>query len=121
MVDGVSLDRPSWRFIPNVLRCHLRGPRIDLALALHFDLGPTSPRPAWLAIDDIRMERRIGRDYAFSFVRNGNEVPVPDPMEQLVFAFSTCLRTAASARTVAESDAVRQRLRLYRDILTRVP
>lgn len=120
-VERVALDRPSSDFVPNVLRCHLRGPGLDLGLALHLDLGATAPRPAWLAIDEIRMERRIGRGYAFSFVRNGREVAVPDPMGQLVVSFSTCLRTAAAAWRIAEGDAARHRLRLYRDILTHVP
>lgn len=120
-VDGVALDRPSLLFLPNVLRCHLRGPRIDLALALHLDLCPNPPRPAWLAIDDARLDRRIGRDHAFTFAGNGHEVSVVDPMEQLVSRFSTCLSTEDPTCTAEEGEAVRQRLRLYRDILGRLP
>ena len=120
-VDRVSLDRASLHLLPNVLRCHLRGPRIDLGLELHLNVCCPPPRPAWLALGDVRVDRRIDCDYAFSFVRDGDEVAIADPMERLVRRFSACVRTADQACMAAEGEAVRQRLRLYRDILSRVP
>jgi Oxidoreductase family, NAD-binding Rossmann fold len=120
-VDDVSLDRPSLFTVPNMLRFRLRGPYINLKLELHLDICPNPPRPAWLAINGVRMDRRIGRGYTFSFAGNGHEVSVADPMQQLVSRFSEYLRMPNSTCVVAESEAVRQRLRLYSDILSRLP
>jgi hypothetical protein len=120
-VAEVSLDRPGPCVVPNILRCRLRGPRIDLSLALHLDLCSQPPRPAWLAIDGVRADRRVDRDHAFSFVRNGRVVPVADPMEQLVLRFAECLSSGRAASVAAEGEAVRQRLRLYREVLDRLP
>jgi len=120
IVDSVSLDRPSL-FAPTVVQAHLRGPRLYLQLALHLDLCPNPPRPAWLAIDGARVDRRIGPDHTFSFSGNGREVPVADPMQQLVFRFSEFLRNPNPSRIAVEGEAVRQRLRLYHNILSRLP
>lgn len=117
-VDRVSLDRHSLVSVPNVLRFRLRGPRIDLDLELHLDLCPNPPRPAWLAIDGVRMDRRIGPDYTFFFSGNGHEVSVADPIQQLVSRFSEFVQKPNSTPAAAETDAVRQRLRLYGDILS---
>ena len=120
-VSSVSLDRPSLLSTPNVLRLHLQGPDVDLHLALHLDLCLTAPRPAWLEIDGARMDRRICSDQGFFFAGNGHETPVADPMQRLVSRFVECVRMPDPARIAAEGDAVCQRFRLYRDILSRLP
>ena len=117
---GVSLDRPSLS-APNVIRAHLRGPRLDLRLALHLDPCPNPPRPAWLEIDGARVDRRIAPGHAFSFSGNGRKVPVADPMQQLVFRFAELVRRPNPSCIAVEGEAVRQRLRLYHDILSRIP
>jgi len=119
-VGGVSLDRPSLS-APNVIRVHLRGPRLDLRLALHLDPCPNPPRPAWLEIDGVRVDRRVAPDYAFSFSGNGREVAVPDPMQQLVARFAELVRHPNPSCIAVEGELVRQRLRLYHDILSQLP
>jgi hypothetical protein len=120
-VDRVTLDRPSLESVPNALRVRLQGPGIDLELELHLQICPKPPRPAWLAIDGVRMDRRIGRDHTFFFTGNGREVSVPDPTEQLISRFSRNLRMLGSSEAATESEAVRQRFRLYCDVLNSLP
>jgi hypothetical protein len=119
-VGGVSLDRPSLS-APNVIRVHVRGPRLDLQLALHLDPWPNPPRPAWLEIDGARVDRRVAPGYTFSFSGNGREVAVPEPMQQLVERFAELVRCPNPSCIAVEGEAVRQRLRLLHDILSRLP
>ena len=116
-VGGVSLDRPSLS-APNVIRVHLRGPRLDLRLALHLESCPNPPRPAWLEIDSARVDRRVSPGYTFSFSGNGREVAVPDPMQQLVGRFAELVRRPNPSCIAVEGETVRQRLRLYQEILS---
>jgi hypothetical protein len=120
IADSVSCDRPSFS-APNVIRAHLRGPQLDLRLALYLDPSPNPPRPAWLEIDGARVDRRIAPGHTFSFSGNGREVPVSDPMQRLVFRFAESLRSPNPSCIAVEGEAVRQRLRLYRDILSCLP
>jgi hypothetical protein len=120
MAADISLDKP-FSCVPNVLRFRLRGVWTNLNVELHLDHCPTPPRPAWLSIDGVRMDRRIAAGYTFSFVGNGHEVSIADPVLQLVSRFSDYLRMPNSRHAAAETDAVRQRLRLYGDILSRFP
>lgn len=120
-VTGVRLDFPSLRSKSNVLCFRLRGPRIDLAASLYLDYYPAAPRPAWVAVDGARMDRRIGPDYLFSFIGNGREVSVSDPVEQLAQRFAELVRKPDVDRIYAEREAVLQRLRLYGEILCQLP
>lgn len=120
VAGNVSLDRPSLS-APNVVRVHLRGPRLDLQSALHLDPCPNPPRPAWLEIDGARIERHVGPGYTFSFSGNGRTVGGADPMQQLVSRFAELVRGQSPPCIAAEGEAVRQRLRLYHDILSRLP
>ena len=120
IVDTVSCDRPSLS-APNVFRAYLRGPRLDLRLALHLDPSPNPPRPAWLEIDGARVDRRTAPGHTFFFSGNGREVPVSDPMQRLVFRFAESVCRPNPSCIAVEGEAVRQRLRLYRDILSRLP
>lgn len=117
VADNVWLERPSLS-APNVIRAHLRGPRLDLWLALHLDPWPNPPRPAWLEIDGARMDRRVGPGHTISFLGNGREVTVADPTQQLVFRFAELLRRPNPSSIAVEGEAVRQRLRLCHDILS---
>lgn len=119
VVEAVSLDRPTFS-APNLIRARLRGPQFDLQLMLHLEACENAPRPAWVAIDGARVDRRIGRDHAFSFWGNGREVPVVDPMQQLVCRFTERLRNPNPSDIAAEGEQVRQRLRLYHEILSRL-
>jgi hypothetical protein len=120
-VTDVSLDFPSLRSKSNVLRFRLRGPRIDLAASLYLDYYPSAPRPAWVAVNGARMDRRIGPGYTFSFIGNGREVSVPDPVEQLVQRFAKLVRRPDVDWIDAEREVVLQRLRLYGEVLSQLP
>lgn len=116
-VSRVRLHHPSVFTTPNILRCHLEGPRIALEVTLYLDIYPNPPRPAWFEIDGARIDRTIGPGYTFLFSGNGREVSIADPVQQLVSCFSESLRMPDSRRIAAEAEAVRERLRLYRAIL----
>ena len=120
-VTGVRLYSPSLRSKSNELCFRLRGPRIDLAASLYLNYCPTAPRPAWIAVDGARMDRRIGPGYLFFFRGNGHEVSVPDPVEQLTQRFAELVRKPDADRIDAEREAVLQRLRLYGEILCQLP
>src|SRR5262245_27683172 len=120
-VSRVRLDHPSVFTTPNALRCHLEGPLIDLEVTLYLDIYPHPPRPAWFEIDGARIDRTIGPGYTFLFRGNGREVSIPDPVQQLVSCFSECLRIPDSRRIAVEGEVVRERLRLYRAILSSLP
>jgi hypothetical protein len=81
---------------------------------LHLDHTPAPPRPAWLAVNGVRMDRRIGAGYAQSFVAgDGREIPVHDPLHRLVYGFAVALRTPDRERTTTTADVVDLRLQLY--------
>jgi hypothetical protein len=117
---AAALDDPSLREPRNVLRLQLRGGGTDLAAELHLQHAPQPPRPAWLAVDSARMDRRIGEGYSFTFHGNGREVPVPDPTPRLVLRFLDAVRAPVPARVGTAVDEVRQRLRLYHAVLARL-
>ena len=49
---------------------------------------PEQPRPAWIAVNEQRIDRRIGSDYAQSFAApDGRAMNVRDPLHQLVYRF----------------------------------
>ena len=79
------------------------------------------PRPAWFAIDGRRADRRIGADYAISFVGGGREVQVEDPLHRLVAGFvRNCCVPASGMRDVQRASmahAVASRLSLWHRIL----
>lgn len=78
------------------------------------------PRPAWLAVDGRRIDRRIGKDYAIAFAAGGRELPVVDPMQQLVDRFLRDVREgdADGARSLART--IDRRLELYCAVLDRL-
>lgn len=117
----VSLADPALHAPRNLLRLRLGGAGVDLVAELHLELCPAPPRPAWLAVDGRRMDRRVGSDYAFTFVGNGGEVPVADPMAALVAEFVALVRRPRPESVARCHAAVRERLRLYREVLARIP
>ncbi|MCA8976000.1 MAG: Gfo/Idh/MocA family oxidoreductase [Planctomycetes bacterium] len=74
----------------NVVQFELR--RQDggtLAVALHLEHRERQPRPAWIALDGRRVDRRLGPDYSWSLVTgDGREQALPDPMHALVYRFA---------------------------------
>ena len=120
-VCRVGLDHPELDGRASTLRFALGGPRGGIEAALHLHLCPAPPRPAWIEIDGIRMDRCVADDHSFSFDGRGRRVQVPDPMQQLVHRFAELVRVPQRSRIQTEVDLVRQRLRLYHDILRALP
>jgi predicted dehydrogenase len=87
-------------------------------VTLHLAVCPQQPRPAWLAVDGARADRRIGVGYELSFVApDGRAVILRDPLQALVYGLCADL-AAAHERTRSLADAVELRLRLYAAVLT---
>lgn len=102
----------------NMVDFRVRGPAGATEVRLELTHSPAQPRPAWLDVDGARIDRRIGPDYAQSFVRpDGRAEPVQDPLRQLVYGFFTDLHAGNRDRTEAHADAILLRLRLYADVL----
>lgn len=93
-----------------------RGGSVDVELRLQ--VCPTQPRPAWLAVDGHRIDRRIDPGYRITFVApDGREVAAEDPLWRLVYGLRQLLPNAPRERTDAIADAVALRLRLYAAVL----
>lgn len=89
-----------------------------IAVDLHLDHTPAPPRPAWIAVNGVRIDRRIGPSYAQSFVAaDGRSIPVSDPLHRLVYGFAAALRTPDRERTTTTADVVDLRLRLFAAVL----
>ena len=106
---AVTQSDPGPAATANVLRFQLAGATGPVAVELHLQQCPAQPRPAWLAVNGCRMDRRIGAGYAQSFVAGDKSVPVADPLHSLVYRFASLLAKPAlePIRELAESLAVR--------------
>jgi hypothetical protein len=108
----------------------------DVSVALTLRRAEVQPRPAWIAVDGKRVDRRIRvEDYGFGFSRGEGEDPeprspvafatgdpavveVPDPMGALVRHFADAVSALPDAARVAATAAgIRQRCRMYADVL----
>ncbi len=117
-VSAISQDDGDPAAAANVVRFTWRAGGRDLAVALHLQRCPAPPRPAWLALDGVRVDRRIGAGYAQSFVAvDGSEVRVPDPLRLLVREFLDLLQSHDRDRTTAIARTIATRLRCYARIV----
>jgi len=96
----------------------LESPFPRLRTTLYLERCEAQPRPAWVAVNDKRVARRIQRrDYSISFAAGARSLAVVDPMTALLRDFVHLLRTPDLDRTRAESFAIRERARFYRLIV----
>jgi len=121
LVDAATMARDvhlnNWSSGEARLRFRLSGSGADVEAALHLTLAVSAPREAWLAIDGRRMDRRVGEGHQIAFFAGGRNVNVVDPTQQLVRQFARLVDSRDPAQTAAELDSVRERHRLYRQIL----
>jgi predicted dehydrogenase len=117
VVTDVHLDDPTYTGTHNVLRFRLAGPGRTVEGALHLEICVAPPRPAWLAIDGRRMDRRVGEGHSIAFSGNNREVTIGDPMKELVKHFALLVRSRDPVLVDLDLDLVRQRLDWYRQIL----
>jgi hypothetical protein len=102
----------------NEVTFELAGAAGPIDVALHLRQMPGQPRPAWLAVNGCRIDRRLGADYSHAFVAaDGRAVNVRDPLHALVYDLCDILPLAHRERTQASADVITLRLRLYAAIL----
>ena len=101
-----------------ILALQFDSPGLDARLELR--VCPQQPRPAFVAIDGIRVDRRIGADYRLEFATTERSVAAPDPMAALVYRFVSQLPHPPLDRIHRSADAIAERLRLYDEILRRL-
>jgi predicted dehydrogenase len=97
-------------------RLHTPFPAVDCRLELGY--CPHPPRPAWIAIEGLRMDREIEvPSYRLSMRAGERMIGIDDPSASLVYRFVRSLREVDSERNGIESDRIRHRARIYRRIL----
>jgi hypothetical protein len=102
----------------NEVTFELPGPAGAIEVALHLRQMPVQPRPAWLAVNGCRIDRRLGADYSHAYVgADGRAVNVRDPLHALVYGLCGTLPQANRERTQASADVIALRLRLYAAVL----
>ncbi|MEO6597287.1 MAG: Gfo/Idh/MocA family oxidoreductase [Planctomycetota bacterium] len=102
----------------NSLSFELAAATGPIAVHLHLRRCREQPRPAWIEVNGVRMDRQIGADYALSFAAaDGRQAKVRDPLHQLVYRFIALLQAKDIERTAALVASAALRLRLYSDIL----
>lgn len=101
------------------LRFELVRPFAPVLAALHLTHCPTQPRPAWLAIDGLRADRRIRTpEYTIELCAAERSVAIDDPLGRLVYGFAQLIREAPLERIRSAGERSRERARLYRELLT---
>jgi hypothetical protein len=80
-----------------------------------------APRPAWLAINGRRIDRRIGQNYSIAFAADGSKATIEDPVHQMVKRFAALMRSRDPFLMECERNVMRQRLEWHRQILTQLP
>lgn len=104
--------------VANVVRFAVVGGIDDVAVELLLQCCPQQPRPAWFAVDGVRLDRELGADYAISFRSgDGRLVNVQDPLDALVYGFVANLKANHRERTDALAAAIALRIRLYAGVL----
>ncbi len=96
----------------NVLTFAVTGDAGPVVVELRLDRCPQPPRPAWLAVNGRRMDRRIGVGYALSFVADGREHAVVDPLFALVARFVAACRADSIELRAARTATIAARAQL---------
>ncbi len=100
------------------LSFHLHGKFPTVQARFHMAQCAEQPRPAWLAVDGCRMDRRIQMtDYRISFFAEDRETEVSDPVGRLVYGFASLIRNQDLERIRSEAERIRDRAFLYSQIL----
>ncbi|MEM7198729.1 MAG: Gfo/Idh/MocA family oxidoreductase [Planctomycetota bacterium] len=96
----------------------LESPFPTVRCTLYLERCAEQPRPQWIALNGQRVERRIQMsDYSMGYWDGQRGVPVADPLAAQVRAFVQIVGEPDRDRIRAESDAILERARLYRDIV----
>ena len=118
VVSEVSIADPFYEQRHNLLRFRLAtasGKSVEGLL--HLQICEVSPRPAWLAINGCRIDRRIGERYSIIFSANDRQTTIEDPTPEVVKRFALLVRRRDSILMAEDRDRIRQRINWYRQIL----
>ena len=101
------------------LNVELETPFPAVRSSLYLRQCAVQPRPAWVAVNGERVERRIRpQDYSISFTGGGRTIGIEDPLTALVRQFVVLLREPDLDRARAEASLIRERARLYRAVFS---
>jgi hypothetical protein len=104
----------------NVVRFEVVGGTGNVAVELYLECCPQQPRPAWFAVNGVRIDRQLGENYAISFAStDARAVKVQDPLDLLVYDFLANLSANPSERTNALDD-IALRIRFYASVLAQL-
>jgi len=120
-VAEATLERWAANGAAATLRIGLETPAGSVEASLDLHVCPVPPRPAWIAVDGLRWDRRVTAGYGFVFESPEGMVEVTDPTQVLLQRFAQLVREGPSDEVRAEFDTVRQRWRLYGEILRALP
>jgi hypothetical protein len=105
----------------NLVRFEVASGIGSVAVELHLECCPRQPRPAWFAVNGVRIDRQLGENYAISFAsEDGRAVNVQDPLDQLVYGFLANLHNANSSERTNALDTIALRIRLYASLLAQL-
>lgn len=120
VVADVRVANPSYEKKHNLLQFRLVSPGKTVEALLHLEVCAVGTRPAWLAINNRRIDRDVGRGYSIAFSANGMKVAIEDPIKKLVNQFARLVRSRDSVVIDHERHRIRQRLHWYRQILNQL-
>ncbi|MGK0156524.1 MAG: hypothetical protein ACI9SE_003493 [Neolewinella sp.] len=105
----------------NLVRFEVASGIGNVAVELHLECCPQQPRPAWFAVNGVRIDRQLGENYAISFAsEDGRAVNVQDPLDQLVYGFLANLHKPNSSERTNALDTIALRIRLYASLLAQL-
>ena len=96
----------------------LEAPFAAVDCRLTLQLCEEQPRPVWFAIDGFRADRELALPAYQMFLRaSDRKIAMDDPSAALVYRFLSDIREATSERDGTESGRIKQRARLYQQVL----
>lgn len=117
-VRDVSQSDPGDAARDNVVQFSVCGDRADVRAELSLRCCAEQPRPAWIQVEDVRLDREIGDDYAIAFrAEDGRVCNVRDPLAQLVYGVLGDLQANRRERSDDIADAIELRAKLYGRVL----
>lgn len=103
--------------VRNRVRFTVDSPTGPILAELHLEHGPHQPRPAWLAVNGRRIDRKIGPGYALAFAAGERAIAVADPLAQLVYGVLGLCRRPDLERIRTIHRELRTRLDWYAAVL----
>lgn len=122
-VDGSTVvERAEWSdrseaSVSTALHAQLRTGEVVVDVRFDLEQVPQQPRPAWIEIDGVRVDRSVDPEAGYQMALTGPDRiarPVGDPMKKLVYRFAQLCGVADDSRVALERLRIRHRAPLYR-------